>query len=266
MKHLFSADVSLGRNSLGHLSIQEGRSMYMKYPLPYVCESLSLSVSQSPSQAGACSPPQVQCAHTHMCTTLPRHLRLIQELLTEPSTHIHLPQAHLPSQNIPSAGTYHWRKEGRPPSSCLSVSLSWRIPLLPHPTRPQHTPWLCSAFPWIHLSSTSWDHFIQSQFSLSVGWDWNPKLWISFHILPHLLGFTWWTRWAAFLSFVRKHPKPHLSFFPSKPSDLLLRRSSQDDISQSKGAGYIWPPGVKWDRTVLRPNIFCVLEQITAAH
>lgn len=140
MKHLFSADVSLGRNSLGHLSIQEGRSMYMKYPLPYVCESLSLSVSQSPSQAGACSPPQVQCAHTHMCTTLPRHLRLIQELLTEPSTHIHLPQAHLPSQNIPSAGTYHWRKEGRPP-----LLLPLRLSVLensfappPHPP-PTHT-------------------------------------------------------------------------------------------------------------------------------
>lgn len=126
----------------------------------------------------------------------------------------------------------------------------WSIPLL---FSPHHG--CTSAFPWIYLSFMSWVHFIQTQFSLFLGRDWNPELWISLHILPHLLWFTWWTRWAAFLSFVRRHPEPHLSFFPLKDSDLLPRMSSQDDISQSMGAGCAYPPVVGWNRGVLRTNI-----------
>lgn len=67
MKHLFSAEVSLGRSSLWHLSIQEGRSMYMKYPLPYVCEFLSLCLPLSLPHKQAYAHPHTYNVHTRTC-------------------------------------------------------------------------------------------------------------------------------------------------------------------------------------------------------
>lgn len=200
---------------------------------------------------------------THIHTTLPRHLKLSKEQPTDSSM---ASTSTRPKHPSPRAAFYllPHTPEGEVGTSLLlcSVSLSrWEkqamnLSLPSENSAFVPTQWLRSAVPWIYLSLlVSWVHFIQAQFSLFVRWGRNPELWISFHILPHLLWFTWWTRWAAFLSFVRKHSEPHLSVFPLKDSDLLPRMSSQDDISQSTGEGCMCPPVVRWDGAVLRPNI-----------
>lgn len=179
-----------------------------------VCQCLSLSLAHA-------------CPGARARPALSRHLRLLEELPADLGTaYTFTSAAHLPSHDIlPTASRCRVKKGDSPPAAAVSfslwgkrtqdVSLPQRIPLLFSPCHGCPQPSGGSA----RACQVSRIHFTRAHFSLFVGWGWNPQLWISFQILSHLLWFTWWTRWAAFLSFVRKHPEPHLSFFPLK--DLI---------------------------------------------
>lgn len=165
----------------------------MKYPVLQVCESLCPSSSVSFTSRCMLTPTRRKYTHAHVHDTAEA-----PEANSGTADRTQLP--HSPTPSTPGF-TQHstccptpLKEEGRLPSSCSSISLSRRIPLLSPPPQspplPRLEAWLCSAFTWIHLSFLGWDHFIRSPFSHLVGWDWNPKLWVSLHILPHVLRFT----------------------------------------------------------------------------
>lgn len=228
----------------------------MKYPVLQVCESLCPSASVSLTSRCMLT-PTVESTHMHRCTTLPRHLKLIQELQTEPSSHIHLPQAHLPSHSIPPAAPHHWRKKGDslPPAApflCLGEFLCFHPLPSPYPcpaSRPGCAqPSLGSTWAsWVGISRLK---PVQPFGGMELE---SQTLGLSPHSAS-LTGIYMVDQMGCFPVFCEKMPRTPFIFLPLKGFWFITQNEFSRWHQPVRGSRCVWPPGVRWDRSVLRPN------------
>ena len=204
---------------------------------------------------------------TRTCThapSRPAHVKVLKGAADRlwPGGRVHLSHASSPHAASTWWRTYLGENKGDPPlPTALFLSPSLRR-MSKEPVSPSRTPLLFSpcrgcALPfrgstWAFLVSRVL--FIRVQFTVcrvEVGIPSSGSLSIFYlpscdlHDEPdgQLSSLTW-----------KKHPEPHLSFFPEKDSDLLPSMNSQRDLSRSTGAVCLCPPVVRWNRSVLRQS------------